>query len=71
MIRAETRRTSPVLSRTEKNILQVLETEPAVTINGLTRATGLSWEGIHYTLGSMEAKGIVTRQVGGKWTVNI
>lgn len=70
MIGAEARTVRPVLSRTEENILRILETDPSVTINGLTRATGLSWEGIRYSLNSLEAKGVVTHQAGGRWTVN-
>ena len=56
-----------------EKILKLLKENPAITNNGIQKATGLSRRGVEWQIKNLKDKGILERigpDKGGKWNVN-
>ena len=59
-------------SNTEKDLIKLMENNPAITISEMAEMSGLSRSGVQYVLNGLKSKGKVRRdgsQKKGKWTI--
>ena len=59
-------------TNTEKDLIKLMENNPAITILEMAEKSGLSRSGVQYVLNSLKTKGKVRRegsQKSGKWII--